>query len=479
MPGAEVGWSAVHLGRAPSCTLHVRPAADTEAMNVDAGVAVPLLGWLSSGLAAVALTPRNRTARALLAAGVLLVGSWLCEGAAAGTDGASASGAFLRVLTDVLFLGGLASVVAVLSTYPDGRFDRAWTRVATQVLAVLAVLGPAAQLVGSSELVVGGEPSTAAPNPFAIDALTPLGAAGGAVVASEPAWLVLGVGMLGARFVRSSPADRRELLRPLAGAGLLAVLLVVVVTSWVTDTAVAVSVPLFLLALGLFPVVLLVGISAQSRRLAGDLAASRGRLAAAEDEVRRSIERDLHDGVQQQLMALLSLTDLAARQLRRDPVRAELTLADVRSQARDTVEDLREVVSGIRPPVLADSGVVAALESRLARLPETVQVDADAARGMRWPPGIEATAYFVACEGVSNALKHASGARVRVTLEGDPDQLVVEVRDDGPGLGTTANGTGLAGLRDRVESWGGTFEVRTDAPRGTLVRARLPVGALR
>lgn len=448
-------------------------------MNVDAGVAVPLLGWLASGLAAVALTPRNGTARALLAAGVLLVGSWLCEGAAAGVDGTSPPGALLRVLADVLFLGGLASVVAVLSTYPDGRFDRGWLRVVTRVMVALAVLGPAAQLVGSPELLIGAEPSTAAPNPFAIDALSPVGTAGGVVVASEPAWLVLGVGMLCARFVAASPAGRRELLRPLAGAGLLAVLLLVVVVSWVTDTAVTVSVPVFLLALGLFPVLLLTGISAQSRRLADDLAASRGRLAAAEDEVRRSIERDLHDGVQQQLMALLSLTELAGRQLQRDPARAASTLADVRNQARDTVDDLRELVSGIRPPVLADSGVVAALESRLTRLPGTVEVDADGARGMRWPAGIEATAYFVACEGVTNALKHAPGAAVRVTLDGDPHELTVEVRDDGPGIGATANGTGLAGLRDRVDAWGGTFEVRALAPRGTLVRARLPVGALR
>lgn len=448
-------------------------------MNVDAGVAVPLLGWLASGLAAVALTPRNRTAQALLAAGVLLVGSWLCEGAAAGADGTSPQGALLRVLTDVLFLGGLASVVTVLSTYPDGRFDQAWMRGVTWVMAALAVMGPAAQLVGSPELLIGGEPSTAAPNPLAIAVLGPVGAAGRLVVASEPAWLVLGVGMLCARFLRASPAGRRELLRPLAGAGLLAVLLAVVVASWITDTAVAVSGPVFLLALGLFPVLLLAGISAQSRRLAGDLAASRGRLAAAEDEVRRSIERDLHDGVQQQLMALLSLTELAGRQLQRDPARAASTLADVRSQARDTVDDLREVVSGIRPPVLADSGVVAALESRLARLPGTVEVDADAARGLRWPAGIEATAYFVACEGVTNALKHAPGARVRVTLQGDRHQLIVEVRDDGPGIGAAANGTGLAGLRDRVHAWGGAFEARAIAPRGTLVRARLPVGALR
>jgi len=90
-------------------------------MDVDAAVAVPLLGWLASGLAATALTPRNRSAQALLAAGVLLAGSWLCEEAAASVDGTTILGALLRVVTDVLFLGGLASIVVVLASYPDGR----------------------------------------------------------------------------------------------------------------------------------------------------------------------------------------------------------------------------------------------------------------------------------------------------------------------------------------------------------------------
>jgi len=448
-------------------------------MNVEAGVVVPLLGWIASGLAAVALTPRNRTAQALLTAGVLLLASWLCEGASSVNDSLSAPAAVLRVMTDVLFLGALASVVAVLSTYPDGRFDPRWTRNVTQMLAGLALLGPAAQLVGSRELLVGGDMTTAEPNPLSVDALAPVGAVGSVIVGSEPAWLVLGFGILGLRFVHSSDARRRELLRPLMGAGLLTALLIVIVVTSVAGTAVDISVPLFLLALALFPVVLLLGISRQSRQLAHDLTASRARLAAAEDQARRSIERDLHDGVQQQLMAMLSLTELADRQLQRDSALAHVTLAEVRGQVRDTIEDLRELVSGIRPPVLADSGVAAALETRLARLPEGVEVDADAVRDMRWPAGIEAAGYFVACEGITNALKHAPGASVRVTILGDSSQLIVEVRDNGPGIGDLSNGTGLAGLRDRVDSWGGTFEVHAVAPRGTLILARLPVGHIR
>lgn len=448
-------------------------------MDVDAGVAVPLLGWLASGLAAVALAPRNRSGQGLLAAGVLLVGSLVCEAAATSAEGSTASGAVLRVGADLLFLGALASVVAVLSTYPDGRFDLRWAPVVAGVLAVLAVLAPLAQLLGSRELLIGADAGTAEPNALAVEALGPLGKAGSAVVASEPAWLVLGTGILCVRFMRASGARRRELRRPLVGAALLAALLVAILVSSMTGRALGVSVPLFLVGLAMFPVVLLLGISRQSRRLVDELAASRARLAAAEDEVRHTIERDLHDGVQQQLMALLSLTELAGRQLHRDPARAADTVLEIHAQARDTIDELRELVSGIRPPVLADSGVAAALESKLSRLPHTVEVDADGVRGRRWPSGIEATAYFVVCEAVTNALRHAPGARIRVTLRGDASRLVVEVRDDGGGIDDSSGGSGLAGLRDRVDSWGGTFEVRSTVPRGTLVRACLPASSAR
>lgn len=105
-------WSWVQGRTAPGCTARAAVAPDTGVMEISAAVAIPLLAWLSSGLAAVALTPRHLTARALLLAGVLLAGSWLAEGAAARAPGATVTGAVLRVITDVLFLGGLAAIVA-------------------------------------------------------------------------------------------------------------------------------------------------------------------------------------------------------------------------------------------------------------------------------------------------------------------------------------------------------------------------------
>ena len=389
----------------------------------------------------------------------------------------------LRVLTDVLFLAGLASVVWVLDESPHPHACGARPRRPSR---------PARRIRGAP---IGSEPATAAANPVSRDGLAPLGALGRAVVASEPAWLLAGVAILSWRFTRSSGRQRRELLAPLLGIVLLGVLLVTVVATWAGGATVNLSVPLFLLGLAVFPVVMLFGISGQARRLASDLAASRRRLAAAEDEARRTLERDLHDGVQQQLMAILSLAELTSRQMSRDRPAALATLADLSSQTRDAVAELRDLVSGIRPPVLADSGVAAALESRLSRL--AVHLDADGASDTRWPGGIEAAAYFVACEAVTNALKHAPGADVHVVLRGDESELLVEVRDDGPGIPPAglrlpsvdtdsqhetnatpvgSNGSGLDGLRDRVDSWGGTLAVEPGATGGTVVRARFPVG---
>lgn len=448
-------------------------------MTIDGVIALPLLAWMSSGLAAVALAPRNRAARALCAAGVLLPGSWLAESAAGEAAGGTASAALLRVGADVLFLGGLAAVVVVLATFPEGRFDRRWHRTMVLAMGGLAVLGPLAQLIGSSSVRIGLAANTETSNVFALDALAPLGALGGAVVASEQVWLLVGVAILALRWWRGTAQRRSELQWPLMSLALLAVLLVFLAVSSVTGATVAYAVfdPLFLVALALFPLVLLAGIARRTRALEVELAASRTRVIEAEDRTRRQVERDLHDGVQQQLVAILSLTGLAAQQTQRDAASARETLGEVSDQVRTAISDLRELVHGIRPPVLEDSGVAAALESRLAKLPAEVTLDIEEVRRRRWPPETEAAAYFVVCEAVTNALKHAPGSPVRIALRGDETTLTVEVVDTGPGIdGSAHHGRGLAGLRDRVESLGGTFTVIGEPRRGTAVRARFLPG---
>jgi signal transduction histidine kinase len=169
---------------------------------------------------------------------------------------------------------------------------------------------------------------------------------------------------------------------------------------------------------------------------------------------------------------LLSLTELAARQARSASPQLSETLTDVREQITGAIEELRELVYGIRPPVLEDSGVAAALESRMRRLPIEVSLDFTGADSIRWPSQTEAAAYFVACEAVTNALKHAPGAAVRVRLSAEHGQLHVEVEDQGPGIRPGQElGGGLIGLRDRVDSSGGRFTVEPGPGGGTLVRA--------
>lgn len=446
-------------------------------MDTSAAVLFPLLAWLSSGLAAVALTPKNLTARALFLAGTLLTSSWLLESSAGDMAGDTAAGALLRVGADALFLGGLAAVVAILATFPNGAFGRKWHRAVVVVLAALSVLGPSAQLLGAESLRIGADEMTSEPNTMAVEGFGVFGAVGNLVIDSEPVWILIGVAILVVRWGQAAGTDRRELSRPLLSLALLAGMLVVVALSSLTGVTLPVAIfdPLFLVALAIFPVVLLLGISRRTRGMERELAASRARLIGAEDEVRRTIERDLHDGVQQQLVAILSLTELAARQVRGNPERADATVREVRTQVQATIIELRELVYGIRPPVLEDSGVAAALDSRLARLPAEVTMDVGSVRHRRWPPETEAAAYFVVCEAVTNALKHAPGSPVRIRLMGDHGHLAVEIDDRGPGIGASvAHGRGLAGLRDRVDSLGGSFSVGDDPTGGTVVRARFP-----
>lgn len=446
-------------------------------MDTSAAVAIPLLAWVSSGLAASALAPRNFTARALLAAGTLLAASWFMEAAATRTSGATASGALLRVSSDAVFLGGLTAVVATLATFPDGRFGRTWQRRVVAVMAVLSLCGPLAQLLGSSTLMIGLDTGTRAPNVLAVPGLGAIGSIGDLIVASEQGWILIGVGILAARWWKAPAPARRELSPPLRSLALLAILLVVLAVSSVTGAALSFAIfdPLFLLAHAAFPVVLLWGISRRTRRMEQELGASRARLIGAEDAVRRRIERDLHDGVQQQLVAILSMTELAAHQVHGNPEGADDTLTEVRAQVRSAIGDLRELVYGIRPPVLEDSGVAAALDSRMDKLPAQVMLDVDSVRNLRWSPETEAAAYFVVCEAVTNALKHAPGSPVRVHLSGDDRHLSVEVDDSGPGIGDDAGGGGgLAGLHDRVDSLGGSFVVADRPSGGTVVRAHFP-----
>ncbi|HEV2778427.1 MAG TPA: GAF domain-containing sensor histidine kinase [Actinophytocola sp.] len=212
-----------------------------------------------------------------------------------------------------------------------------------------------------------------------------------------------------------------------------------------------------------------------------ELDRSRARIITAQDTERRRIERNIHDGAQQQVVALIMKLRLARNQIGRGDRSADEVLDELAADARELLADLRELAHGIHPPVLSDQGLVAAVAARADRLPLEVLVRADSTVDeRRLGAEVEGAAYFVICEALTNVVKHSAARTAEVDLSTQDGQLVVHVHDDGVGLATTTtatNGHGLTNLRDRVEALGGRLRVNSEPGAGTSVHAELPVRA--
>jgi signal transduction histidine kinase len=210
-------------------------------------------------------------------------------------------------------------------------------------------------------------------------------------------------------------------------------------------------------------------------RLIEELRASRQRLVSAQDEERRKIERNLHDGAQQQLVALSVQVKLARTILERDPAKAAGMLDAVQGAAGEALEELRDLARGIYPPLLADQGLTAALEAQARKSPIPVSVDGD---GMgRYGQNVEAAVYFCALEALQNVAKYAGATAVNVRLSATDGNLTFEVVDDGTGFdpASTAYGTGLQGMADRLEAIGGRLKVTSAPGAGTTITGRVRV----
>jgi PAS domain S-box-containing protein len=203
-----------------------------------------------------------------------------------------------------------------------------------------------------------------------------------------------------------------------------------------------------------------------------ELRASRARLVAAADDARRRLERNLHDGAQQRLVALSLALRLAQANVDSDPAAARELLAGASEELALALEELRELARGIHPAVLTDRGLRAALEGLARRAPLPVEVDLP---DERLPEPIEAAAYYVVAEALTNVVKHAhaSAAAVRVAVTGDA--VGIEVSDDGVGVADAAAGSGLRGLADRVAALDGSLAVESPATGGTRVVAEIPL----
>ena len=206
-----------------------------------------------------------------------------------------------------------------------------------------------------------------------------------------------------------------------------------------------------------------------------EVTASRLRIVAAADQARRRIERDLHDGAQQRLVSLE--LQLRAARAAVPPGLGELSedLEHIEAGMAAALGELREIARGIHPAILADGGLGPALRALARRSP--IPVDLKVSTGGRLPEQVEVSVYYVVAEALTNAVKHAHASAVGVEVESAGDTLRVAVRDDGAGGADFTRGTGLAGLRDRVEAIGG--QIRLDSPRGagTSVQVELPLAA--
>jgi signal transduction histidine kinase len=215
-------------------------------------------------------------------------------------------------------------------------------------------------------------------------------------------------------------------------------------------------------------------LTAELRATIAELTASRRRLVGAQDAERRRIERNLHDGAQQQLVALsiqLGLLEESAG----DPGSVRQLAPQLKSAVRAALDDLRDLARGIYPPLLAEQGLVAALLGQVRKVPLPVSVEAEGIG--RYPQDTESTVYFCALEALQNVAKYAAASQVTVGLSGVGGGLQFRVTDDGAGFdpGLTPKGTGLQGMADRLAALGGTLHVHSQPGHGTTVQGWLPV----
>jgi signal transduction histidine kinase len=230
-----------------------------------------------------------------------------------------------------------------------------------------------------------------------------------------------------------------------------------------------------LLGLGIAVVILAAGIfvahvSGRAHRIEELETTRAGAIDVQESELRR-IERDLHDGAQARLVALGMSIGMAEEKLRTDPDAAAQLLSEARSDARQALQELRDLARGIRPPILTDRGLGAAIDALVARSPVPVTVSVDVST--RPPDAVETAAYFVVAEALANAIKHADATRVEITVARSDGRLLAQVVDDGRG-GADPEGYGLTGLSQRVRALDGSLRVASPPGGPTTVRAELP-----
>ncbi len=218
------------------------------------------------------------------------------------------------------------------------------------------------------------------------------------------------------------------------------------------------------------------GLVLSNVRLVEEVKASRKRIVSAQDEERRRLERDIHDGVQQRLLALSLALKMTANQVGHDSPEAMVdSLDDAAKEALETLAELRRLARGIHPAIVTEGGLVAALESLAERTP--LPVDMRVPDTERFPAAVEVTVYYVVAEALTNAVKHAAASTLTVDLARSDGRILVTVIDDGSGGATPSPGSGLSGLEDRVAALGGLLQIDSPLGGGTRIKAEIPCGS--
>jgi signal transduction histidine kinase len=213
-------------------------------------------------------------------------------------------------------------------------------------------------------------------------------------------------------------------------------------------------------------------LQAELRSQLEEVRASRARIVEATQDERRRIERNLHDGTQQRLVSIAMTLGLADAKVATDAEAARRLIAEARGDLSTALEELRELSQGIHPGILTERGLGKAVDELALRMHLPVEVDVGLSE--RLPTPVETAAYYVISEALTNIAKHAGASRAQVMVGLEDGRAVIAISDDGRGGADAGHGSGLRGLRDRVEALGGRFGLESPLGEGTAIRAEIP-----
>ena len=456
-----------------------------------AATLIPLAGWgfAGTGLYAWYRRPRSNIGPLLTAAGF----TWFFQALA------SSNSAVVFLLGYIGMSLPYAILIHLLVTFPSGRLE---TRLQKLLVATAYFVTTVMQLAW----VLFAEPEregceSCPANPIQIGGHEALAEAIGAAQGLIAIPLVGATIVLLYRRWRRSDASERRALTPVIATGGLAFLFLflqlIVGQLGISDAAEAAAFVAGVAAFACLPFAFLIGLlrsrigrdeeirtalSAENEQLNAELRAkveqlhaSRARIVAAGYEERRRVERDLHDGAQQRLMAVNMTLRLARGKLESEPALSGELLDEAMRELSEATGELRELARGIHPAVLTDRGLAAALSGLASRSPVPVQIVETPAE--RLPAAVESATYFVIAEALTNVARYAQAESAAVRVARVDGAVEVEISDDGVGGANPAAGTGLRGLGDRVSALDGDFAVDSAAGEGTTVRARIPLAA--